>query len=95
MLLFLSQILAGSVLVFKFGILDGTGPAIDFLLWKQRETAFLSQIVAGSLLEADFGCSEGAVPPQSCKKSSSQSRLYRSKVLKKAAPKTGCAALKC
>ena len=62
-LLFMSQILAGSVLELKFGILDGPGPAIDFLLWKQRETAFLSQILAGSLLELKFGILDGPQAP--------------------------------
>ena len=46
--------MAGSLLELKFGILDGPGPAIEFLFWKQGEQAFLSQIVAGSYFGAQI-----------------------------------------
>ena len=46
----------------KFGILDGPGPAIEFLFWKQGEQAVLSQILAGSSLELKFDILDGLGP---------------------------------
>ena len=46
----------------KFGTLDGPGPAIEFLFWKQGKQAFLSQILAGSLLKLKFCILDGPGP---------------------------------
>ena len=56
------QILARSILEFKFGTLDGPGPAIEFLFCKQGKEAVLTQILAVNPFGTAFGCFEGAVP---------------------------------
>ena len=58
----LVQIVAGSFSELKFGILDGPGPAIKFLFWKQGERTILVQILAGSLLDFKFGILAGPGP---------------------------------
>ena len=46
----------------KFAILDGPGPAIEFLLLSWTETAFLGQILAESLLDLKFAILDGPGP---------------------------------